>query len=103
MQLRHRPHTTCPSPETSSPAWKSVTLEPTSTTSPTNSCPTTSGGVTAPCAHSFQSAMCTSVPQMPVRSTRISTSLMPIVGSGTSASVSPGPGAGLVSASTAPS
>ena len=46
-QLRHRPQTTCPSPLTSSPGWKSLTLEPTSTTSPTNSWPTTSGGVTA--------------------------------------------------------
>src|ERR1039458_10344416 len=34
--------------------------------------------------------MCRSVPQMPARSTRISTSLIPIVGLGTSSSHSPG-------------
>src|SRR6266702_3578914 len=34
--------------------------------------------------------MCRSVPQMPVRSTRINTSLMPIDGSGTSSSHKPG-------------
>src|SRR5229473_287709 len=34
--------------------------------------------------------MCRSVPQMPARRTRISTSLMPMVGSGTSSSHSPG-------------
>src|SRR5512143_4070082 len=36
--------------------------------------------------------MWTSVPQMPVRWMRISTSLIPIFGSGTSSSQSPGPG-----------
>ena len=30
-QLRHRPQTTCPSPLTISPTWKSLTFEPTST------------------------------------------------------------------------
>src|SRR3954451_2960554 len=100
-QFRHRPQTTCPSPLTSSPGWKSLTLEPTDTTSPTNSWPITSGGVTAARAHSFQSAMCTSVPPIPVRSTRINTSLMPVSGSGTCVRVSPGPGACLVRASIA--
>ena len=38
-QLRQRPQTTWPSPLTISPGWKSVTLEPTSTISPTNSWP----------------------------------------------------------------
>ena len=37
MQLRHLPHTTCPSPLTISPGWKSLTFDPTSTISPTNS------------------------------------------------------------------
>ena len=37
MQFRHRPHTTCPSPLTRSPERKSLTFDPTSTTSPTNS------------------------------------------------------------------
>src|SRR6185295_18726856 len=53
-------------------------------------------------AQSFQSKMCRSVPQIPVRSTRIRTSLMPISGSGTCVSVRPGPGACLVRASIAP-
>ena len=39
MQFRQRPQTTCPSPLTMSPTWKSLTLEPTSTISPTNSWP----------------------------------------------------------------
>ena len=43
MQLRQRPQTTWPSPLTTSPGWKSLTFEPTSTISPTNSCPITSG------------------------------------------------------------
>src|SRR6185436_4572236 len=42
--------------------------------------------------------MCRSVPQMPVRWTRISTSLMPIFGSGTSSSHSPGSARLLTSA-----
>ena len=33
-QLRQRPQTTCPSPLTISPTWKSLTFEPTSTISP---------------------------------------------------------------------
>ena len=39
MQLRQRPQTTWPSPETMSPAWKSFTFDPTATISPTNSWP----------------------------------------------------------------
>src|SRR5690606_31148271 len=54
MQLRQRPHTTCPSPLTTSPARKSFTLEPTSTTSPTNSCPTTIGTGIVFCAQASQ-------------------------------------------------
>ena len=42
-QLRHRPQTRCPSPLTTSPTCTSVTLAPTSTTSPANSCPTVRG------------------------------------------------------------
>ena len=36
-QFRHLPHTTCPSPLTMSPGKKSLTFDPTSTISPTNS------------------------------------------------------------------
>ena len=39
MQLRQRPQTTWPSPETTSPGWKSLTFDPTATISPTNSWP----------------------------------------------------------------
>ena len=42
--------------------------------------------------------MCRSVPQMPVRSTLISTSLMPISGTGTSSSHRPGSALLLTSA-----
>ncbi len=51
-QLRHRPHTTWPSPLTISPVRKSVTLEPTSTISPTNSWPMTMGTLIVLAAHS---------------------------------------------------
>ena len=90
MQLRQRPQTRWPSPLTRSPGAKPVTLEPTSTTSPTNSCPITSPTGIVFCAHASQEWMCRSVPQIPVRSTRISTSLIPTSGSGTSSSHSPG-------------
>src|SRR4051812_17238183 len=42
-----------------------------------------------------------SVPQIPVRDTRMSTSLMPTAGRGTSHSSSPGPAAAFIRASTA--
>src|SRR5882724_4940555 len=42
--------------------------------------------------------MCRSVPQMPARSTRISTSLMPALGAGTSSSHKPGLASRLTSA-----
>ena len=58
-----------------------VTFAPASTISPTNSCPTTSGGWMVFAAHASQASMCRSVPQMPVLWTRIRTSLMPISGS----------------------
>ena len=89
MQLRQRPQTTCPSPLTMSPGWKSLTFAPTSTISPTNSCPITSGTGIVFCAHASHEWMWRSVPQMPVFRTRISTSLMPISGSGTSSSHKP--------------
>ena len=54
MQLRQRPQTTWPSPLTRSPAWKSLTFEPTATTSPTNSWPITSGTGIVRCAHASQ-------------------------------------------------
>ena len=89
-QLRHRPQTTCPSPLTISPTWKSLTFEPTSTIWPTNSWPTTIGTGIVFFAQASQVSMCTSVPQIPVRSTLISTSLIPIRGTGTSSSQRPG-------------
>ena len=98
-QWRQRPHTTWPSPLTRSPGWKSVTLLPTSTISPTNSWPTTSGGWMVVAAQGSQASMWRSVPQIPVRWTRMRTSLIPIVGRATSRSSSPGPGAGLTRAS----
>ena len=102
MQLRQRPQTTCPSPLTTSPGWKSLTFEPTSTISPTNSCPITSGTGIVFCAQASHEWMCRSVPQMPVLRTRISTSLIPTSGSGTSSSQSPGSAFAFTSARTAP-
>src|SRR4029078_10455148 len=81
-----------------SPGARSPTLVPTSRTSPTNSWPTMSGGWIVRCAHGSQSAMCRSVPQMPVLCTRIRTSLIDIAGSGTSRSSRPGPGVDFTSA-----
>src|SRR4051794_11426715 len=98
MQLRQRPHTRWPSPLTRSPGTKPVTLAPTATTSPTNSWPITSPIGIVRCAQASQLEMCRSVPQIPVRSTRIRTSLMPISGSGTSWSHSPGSGRAFTSA-----
>ena len=54
MQLRQRPQTTWPSPLTMSPGWKSLTLEPTATISPTNSWPTTIGTGIVCCAQASQ-------------------------------------------------
>jgi hypothetical protein len=51
-QLRQRPHTTWPSPLTTCPGRKSATLDPTSTTSPTNSWPITRGTGMVRAAHS---------------------------------------------------
>src|SRR6266571_2319252 len=47
-------------------------------------------GLIVCCAHSFQLSMCRSVPQMPVRRTRSSTSPGPGLGWGTSCSHRPG-------------
>ena len=94
-QCRHRPQTTWPSPETRSPGWKSATLVPTSTISPTNSWPTTSGGWMVRAAHGSQDSMWRSVPQMPVLWTRIRTSLMPIGGHRDVTQVEAGAGSGL--------
>src|SRR3954452_2230906 len=85
-----------------SPGEKAVTLLPTSATSPTNSWPTTSGGLMVLAAHASQDSMWMSVPQMPVLRTRMRTSLMPGRGSGTVSSVTPGPGAAFTSASIGP-
>ena len=54
MQLRQRPQTRWPSPLTRSPGAKPVTLEPTSTTSPTNSWPITSPTGIVFCAQASQ-------------------------------------------------
>ena len=97
-QFRQRPHTTCPSALTMSPLRKSFTFDPMSTTSPTNSCPTTIGTGIVFCAHASHLKMCRSVPQMPVLKTRMSTSLIPMVGSGTSCSQRPGSDFALTSA-----
>ena len=83
-----------------SPGAKSFTFEPIATTSPANSCPTTIGTGIVRCAQASQARMCRSVPQMPVRSTRISTSLMPTSGSGASTSQSPGRASDFASAFT---
>src|SRR5664280_549415 len=98
-QCRQRPHTTWPSPLTRSPGAKPVTLEPTSTTSPTNSWPTTRGGRMFFAAQGSHASMWRSVPQIPVRWTRIRTSLIPTAGSGQSRSSRPGPSADLTRAS----
>jgi hypothetical protein len=101
-QWRQRPQTTWPSPETRSPGEKSVTFEPTSTISPTNSWPTTRGGTIVFAAHGSHDSMWRSVPQIPVRWTRMRTSLMPTAGSGTSMSRRPGRAAVLTRASIGP-
>ena len=54
MQFRHRPQTTCPSPLTRSPTWKSLTFEPSAATSPTNSWPITIGTGIVFCAQASQ-------------------------------------------------
>src|SRR4051794_35764992 len=90
MQLRQRPPPRRPSPLTGSPGGNPVPLPPTATTSPTNSWPITSPTGIVFCAHASHEWMCRSVPQIPVRSTRISTSLIPNSGSGTSSSHRPG-------------
>ena len=54
MQFRHRPQTTCPSPLTRSPTWKSLTFEPKATTSPANSWPITIGTGIVSWAHASQ-------------------------------------------------
>ncbi len=54
MQLRQRPQTTWPSPDTICPGRKSLTLLPTSTISPTNSWPTTMGTGMVFCAQASQ-------------------------------------------------
>ena len=100
MQFRQRPQTTWPSPLTRSPTRKSLTFDPTSTTSPTNSWPITSGTGIVRWAHASHRWMCTSVPQIPVRLTRIRTSLIPISGSGTSSSQRPASARLLTSAFT---
>lgn len=79
-QLRHIPQTMCPSPETSSPMWCPWTEEPISTISPTYSCPAVVPTRKVFCAHSFQSQICTSVPQMAVLWILIMTSFSPTVG-----------------------
>src|SRR5437588_1389087 len=100
MQLRQRPQTMWPSAPTISPGNTEATPSPSSTTSPTNSWPTTSGGLMVCWAHSFQLSMCRSVPQIPVRRTRSNTSPGPGLGSATSWSQRPGSLFALTSAFT---
>src|SRR6476646_8418756 len=57
-----------------------------------------SGAFTAPAAQSSHASMCRSVPQMPVRNTRIFTSPGPASGSGRSTNSRPGCAAGLYNA-----
>ena len=84
-QWRHSPQTTWPSPRDEVARREVVRRSrPTSTISPTNSWPTTSGGWIVFAAHGSHDSMWRSVPQIPVLWTRIRTSLMPIVGIGTS-------------------
>ena len=98
MQLRQRPQTTCPSPLTMSPGWKSLTLEPTSTISPTNSCPITSGTGIVFWAQASQSGCAGRCRRCRSSGPGSATSLMPISGSGTSSSHSPGSALALTSA-----
>ena len=94
-QLRQCPQTMWPSPDTSSPTRMVVTSSPISTTRPENSCPGMSGAFTAPAAQASHDSMCRSVPQIPVRSTRILTSPGPGVGSGLSTRRKPAAAASL--------
>ena len=97
-QLRQVPQMMWPSPETRAPNSSEVTSEPISTMRPENSCPIMSGAFTAEAAHASQDSMCKSVPQMPVFSTRILTSVGPGVGSAHSIISRPGAADGLNSA-----
>ena len=97
-QFRQRPHTTWPSPLTSCPGKKSTTFDPTSTISPMNSWPITIGTGMVRWAQSSHFKMWISVPQIDAFFTRTRTSLIPISGTDTSSSQSPGSGLALTSA-----
>ena len=75
-----------------------MTALPVSATVPQNSCPVTIGTGIVLDAHSSQFQICTSVPQIAVLFTRISTSFGPGSGTGTSSIHSPGSGRALTSA-----
>ena len=98
-QLRQKPQTICPSPDTRSPRLNRVTAAPVSAIRPTNSWPTTMGTGTVAAAQASQFQMCTSVPQMALFVTLISTSFGPGSGTGTSCIQRPGSGRAFTSAS----
>src|SRR5690606_14713714 len=87
-----------PSPETRSPIWKPWTSWPISTTSPTYSWPTCMGTGIVRAAQSSHFQMWMSVPQMAVFRMRISKSLCPMTGLGTSTSSNPAAGCTLAKA-----
>jgi hypothetical protein len=97
-QLRQKPQTTCPSPDTRSPGRKRVTAAPVSAIRPKNSWPTTIGTGTVAAAQAPQFQMCTSVPQIALFATLISTSFGPGSGTGTASIQSPGSGRAFTSA-----
>ena len=80
------------------PSLYRVAAEPTSAIHPLNSCPTTIGTGTVRAAHSSQFQICTSVPQIALFATLISTSAGPGSGTATRSIHSPGSGRDLTSA-----
>src|SRR5690606_4217595 len=97
-QLRQWPQVMWPSPETRSPIWKPWTSWPISTTSPTYSWPTCMGTGIVRAAQSSHFQMWMSVPQMAVFRMRLSKSLCPMTGLGTSTSSNPAAGCTLAKA-----
>ena len=92
---RQWPQTMWPSAVTRSPTASRPAVSasrPSSTISPANSWPTTTGGLRRCLAQLSHSQMCRSVPQTPACRTRIRTSVEPQVGLATSRSSIPGPG-----------
>ena len=94
-QYSQCPQTRCPSADTRSPTSMFCTSRPVSATSPMNSWPRVTGGVTRCCDHWSHCWMCRSVPQIPARRTLMSTSPERISGTGASHSTRPGTAPGL--------